>query len=91
MKSTWMKRGAGILLPVSSLPSKYGIGTFGKAARKWVDFLAAAQQHNENEISEYGAMLSGVLHLSPTPPSPGSPCTSTWTFWRSRACCPPKA
>ena len=28
-------------------------------------FLAAAQQHNENEISEYGAMLSGVLHLSP--------------------------
>ena len=44
MKSTWMKRGAGILLPVSSLPSKYGIGTFGKAARKWVDFLAAAQQ-----------------------------------------------
>lgn len=28
-------------------------------------FLAAAQQHNENELSEYGAMLSGVLHLSP--------------------------
>ena len=24
------KRGAGILLPVSSLPSDYGIGTFGK-------------------------------------------------------------
>lgn len=44
MQKTWMERGAGILLPVSSLPSKYGIGTFGKAARKWVDFLAAAHQ-----------------------------------------------
>ena len=28
-------------------------------------FLAAAQQHNENELSEYGAMLSGVLHHQP--------------------------
>lgn len=39
-----MKRSAGILLPVSSLPSKYGIGTFGKAAYRWVDFLAQAKQ-----------------------------------------------
>ena len=27
-----LKRGAGILLPISSLPSPYGIGTFGRAA-----------------------------------------------------------
>ncbi len=39
-----MKRAAGVLLPVSSLPSKFGIGTFGKAAYKWVDFLAEAKQ-----------------------------------------------
>lgn len=39
-----MKRGAGILLPVTSLPSPYGIGTFGKAAYEFVDFLAAAGQ-----------------------------------------------
>ncbi len=38
-------RQAGILLPVSSLPSKYGMGSLGKAARDWVDFLAAAHQH----------------------------------------------
>ncbi len=43
-KNTWMERAAGVLLPVSSLPGKYGIGTFGKAAYKWVDFLAAAGQ-----------------------------------------------
>jgi 4-alpha-glucanotransferase len=44
MAKSWMTRAAGVLLPVSSLPSKYGIGTFGKAAYKWVDFLSAAGQ-----------------------------------------------
>ncbi len=43
-RKTWMSRAAGVLLPVSSLPSKYGIGTFGQAAREWVDFLARAKQ-----------------------------------------------
>jgi len=38
------KRSAGILLPVSSLPSKYGIGGFGRVARDWVDFLHDAKQ-----------------------------------------------
>ena len=37
-------RSAGILLPVSSLPSPYGIGTFGAAAREWIDFLHKAKQ-----------------------------------------------
>jgi len=35
------KRGAGILMPVSSIPSPYGIGTFGRAAKEFVDFVAA--------------------------------------------------
>ena len=39
-----MERAAGILLSVSSLPSPYGIGTLGKAAYDFVDFLAAAGQ-----------------------------------------------
>lgn len=39
-----LKRGAGILLPVSSLPSPYGIGTFGKAAYEFVDKLKKAGQ-----------------------------------------------
>lgn len=38
------KRGAGVLLPISSLPSPYGIGTFGKQAYEFVDFLEAAGQ-----------------------------------------------
>ena len=37
-------RRAGILLPVSSLPSKYGIGCFSKEAYDFVDALAEAGQ-----------------------------------------------
>lgn len=39
-----MKRSAGILLPVFSLPSPYGIGSLGAEARAFVDFLHAAGQ-----------------------------------------------
>lgn len=39
-----MKRSSGILLPVSSLPSNYGIGTFGSEAYKFIDFLKEADQ-----------------------------------------------
>ncbi len=39
-----MERKAGILLPITSLPSKYGIGDFGSGAYEFVDFLAAAGQ-----------------------------------------------
>lgn len=39
-----MKRSSGILLPISSLPSKYGIGTFGQAAYDYADFLKKAGQ-----------------------------------------------
>lgn len=38
-----MRKG-GILLPVSSIPSKYGIGTFSKQAYRFVDFLEKAGQ-----------------------------------------------
>lgn len=37
-------RRSGILLPVSSLPSQYGIGCFSKEAYEFVDFLALAGQ-----------------------------------------------
>lgn len=37
-------RKSGILLPISSLDSKYGIGTFSKNAYKFVDFLREAGQ-----------------------------------------------
>ncbi len=39
-----IERSAGILMPISSLPSPYGIGTLGKAAYDFADFLASAGQ-----------------------------------------------
>lgn len=48
-------RQAGVILPVFSLPSKYGVGNLGKEAYAFVDFLAAA-----------GQKLWQVLPLNPT-------------------------
>lgn len=48
-------RESGILLPVSALPSRHGIGKMGKAAQNFVDFLA-----------ESGCHYWQVLPLSPT-------------------------
>lgn len=45
----------GILLPIFSLPSKYGIGSFGENARRFVDFLV-----------ETGQSYWQILPLNPT-------------------------
>ncbi len=50
-----LKRGAGILLPISSLPSSYGIGTLGEKAYDFVDMLRAS-----------GQMYWQVLPVGPT-------------------------
>ena len=39
-----MQRSAGILLPISSLPSPYGIGCFSQEAYDFVDWLKEAGQ-----------------------------------------------
>ncbi|MBP3434692.1 MAG: 4-alpha-glucanotransferase, partial [Clostridia bacterium] len=48
-------RRAGILMPVSSLPSPFGIGTLGKGAYEFVDWLETA-----------GMKIWQVLPLLPT-------------------------
>ncbi len=48
-------RESGILMPVSSLPGPYGIGSFGAEALKFIDFLAEA-----------GQTIWQILPLSPT-------------------------
>lgn len=50
-----MNRCCGVLLPIFSLPSPYGIGTLGKAAYDWIDFLHQA-----------GQRLWQVLPIGPT-------------------------
>ena len=54
-KNFGFKHKAGVLMPISSLPSKYGIGSFGKAAHEFIDFL-----------DETGQKCWQVLPLNPT-------------------------
>lgn len=61
-------RTAGILLPVASLPSPYGIGDLGPAAKAWIDYL-----------SELGQSWWQFLPLGPTGYG-NSPYSSTSSF-----------
>ena len=63
-----MDRSSGILLPVSALPGPCGIGDLGKAARDFIDFLAAA-----------GQRYWQILPLNP-PDGAHSPYLSASTF-----------
>ncbi len=44
MVTAYPKRGAGILLPITALPSPYGIGCFSKEAYRFIDWLCEAGQ-----------------------------------------------
>jgi 4-alpha-glucanotransferase len=48
-------RRCGVLMPISGLPTRYGIGGFSKEAYEFVDFLAAS-----------GQSLWQILPLGPT-------------------------
>ena len=63
-----MERSAGILLPIFSVPGRYGIGTLGREARAFARFLQAA-----------GQKWWQVLPVGPTGAG-DSPYTSLSTF-----------
>lgn len=44
MKQSNHRHKAGILLPISALPSRYGIGSLGKEAYRFIDFLSLTGQ-----------------------------------------------
>ena len=50
-----MKRASGVLLPVTSIPSSYGIGCFSKEAYQWID-----------QLKEAGQSYWQILPLTPT-------------------------
>ena len=58
-------RRSGILMPVSSLPSEYGIGAFSKEAYEFVDFLEQAGQKVEQLIRPTG-LLDPEISVRPT-------------------------
>ena len=46
LETTNRPRSAGVLMHITSLPSKYGIGTLGIEAYNFADFLVKAKQKN---------------------------------------------
>jgi malto-oligosyltrehalose synthase/4-alpha-glucanotransferase len=72
-------RSAGVLMHISALPSRFGIGDLGPGAFKFVDFLAASRQRywqvlplnptkKENGYSPYSsssAMAGNIMLISP--------------------------
>src|SRR5690349_20516076 len=62
------RRSAGVLLHVTSLPSRYGIGDLGPEAHRWIDTLAAA-----------GQTWWQILPLNP-PDEKGSPYSALSAF-----------
>ena len=61
-----MERASGVLLPVFSLPSKYGIGCFSKEAYKFIDRLKEAGQ-SYWQILPLGPTGTGTPRTSPSP------------------------
>lgn len=63
-----MSRCSGILMHISSLPSRFGIGDFGQEAYSFVDFLART-----------GQKVWQILPLNPTTPGTGNSPYSTYS------------
>jgi len=73
------KRSSGILLHITSLPSKFGIGDFGPSAYRFVDFLSKANQRfwqilplsptdsvfGSSPYSSHSAFAGNMLLISP--------------------------
>ena len=72
-----MNRAAGILLPITSLPSKYGIGCFSKSAYDFVDWLKQAGQtywqilplcptsYGDSPYQSFSTFAGNTLFISP--------------------------
>ena len=61
------KRAAGILMPITSLPSEYGIGCFSKSAYDFVDWLKEAGQ-SYWQILPLGRQATEIPRISPSLP-----------------------
>lgn len=73
-------RECGMLLPVASLPSKYGIGAFSKEAYGFIDTLKKAGQHYW-QILPLGPTSYGDSPISHFQLSRAIRILSIWTDW----------
>ena len=78
-------RASGILMPVFSLPGPFGIGTLGKEAFAFVDFLADAKQ-TYWQILPIGPTGYGDSLTRASPPLPEIPILSITACWLRTVC-----
>lgn len=62
-------RTAGILMPITSLPSPYGVGTLGQCARVLYNFYIVPDRHT-GRYFRYVQQDMGIPLTSPSPPMP---------------------
>ena len=62
-------RTAGILMPITSLPSPYGVGTLGQCARILYNFYIVPDRHT-GRFFRYVQQDMGILLISLSPPMP---------------------
>lgn len=74
------ERAAGILMPISSLPSEYGIGCFSKSAYEFVDWLKKAGQ-SYWQILPLGPTSYGDSRISHFLHSRETHISSVWRHW----------
>lgn len=60
-------RTSGVLMHISSLPSPYGIGTMGKEARRFADFLEKSRVRNIGRFFRYARRVMGIPRTSRFP------------------------
>lgn len=65
-------RSAGVLMPITSLPSPWGIGTLGRSAREFLDFLAESGQ-TYWQLLTLDLLAMATLHTNLFPPMQGTP------------------
>ena len=73
-------RSSGVLMHISSLSSPFGIGTMGKEAREFVDFLDSLIGRS----FRYVRQATVIRHTSPIRLSPAIPISSIWIFWKKK-------
>ena len=78
-------RASGILMPVFSLPGPFGIGTLGKEAFAFVDFLADAKQTYWQILPIRPHRLRRQL-IRAFPPLPVTPTSLTTACWPTSVC-----
>ena len=84
------ERAAGILMPISSLPSEYGIGCFSKSAYEFVDWLKKAGQ-SYWQILPLGPTSYGDSPYQSFSTFAGNPYFISLEALVEEGCCFPKA